>query len=400
MRGGALSRGSATHDDKGRWSLAEVLSSAGDRAVTVSEGGDREVHVRISGTWLMRDGVSLPADVTRWLSGRRVSRVRVDGSAVARWDSALVTFVHELAGRLARQGVAADLTGLPEGARKLLTLAGVSPDPSAIAAEAEPRLARLGDAARARGRRAWSDPALLGEVARATGRLLTGRAHTRAVDVVEEMVNAGARALPIVTVTSALLGAIMAFVGAAALRPFGASVYVANVVAIATLRELGAVLTAIVMAGRTGSSYAAQLATMRLTEELDALETMAVPAVEFLVLPRVLALSLMQPLLCVYADFVGVGGGALVACGMLDLTPGRYFHQTKAAVSLTTFSVGVGKSFVFGVLVAFLGCRAGLRTGRSASAVGQAATTAMVSAIVAIIVADGAFAVILQTLGI
>jgi phospholipid/cholesterol/gamma-HCH transport system permease protein len=203
-----------------------------------------------------------------------------------------------------------------------------------------------------------------------------------------------------VTLTSALLGAIIAFVGAVALRPFGAGLYVADVVAIAMLRELGALMTAILLAGRTGSSYAAQLATMKLTQELDALETMAIPAVDFLVLPRMLALSTMLPLLCVYADFVGIAGGSVVATGMLDLAPIQVLNRTRAAVSTTTFLIGVGKSLVFGILVAFLGCRAGLRSGRSAADVGRAATRAMVSAIVAIIVADGVFAVILQELGV
>jgi phospholipid/cholesterol/gamma-HCH transport system permease protein len=197
-----------------------------------------------------------------------------------------------------------------------------------------------------------------------------------------------------------LLGAILAFVGASALRPFGAGIYVANVVAIAMLREIGAVITAIVMAGRTGSAYAAQLATMKLTEELDALETMGIGDIEFLVLPRMLALSLMMPLLCVYADFVGVAGGAIVAVGMLHVSPIQVLHQTRAAVGLSTFLIGVGKSAVFGAIVAFLGCRAGVRTGRSAASVGRAATTAMVGSIVAIIAADGAFAVIFQVIGI
>jgi phospholipid/cholesterol/gamma-HCH transport system permease protein len=193
---------------------------------------------------------------------------------------------------------------------------------------------------------------------------------------------------------------IMAFVGAAALRPFGAGIYVANVVALAMVRELAAVVTAIVMAGRTGSSYAAQLATMNLTQELDALKTMGVAPVDFLVLPKIVALSLMLPLLCVYSGFIGIVGGALVAVGMLHVTPTQYLHQTRAAVTLTTFFIGIGKSAVFGALVAFLGCRAGLHTGRSAAAVGRSATTAMVTAIVAIIVADGAFAVIFEVLGI
>jgi phospholipid/cholesterol/gamma-HCH transport system permease protein len=340
--------------------------------------------------------------VTEWLSDNPVSQVSFDGRAISSWDSALVTFVHELAERLARTGVATDFSGLPDGVQRLLALARARPETTsaAPAAEPEPRVEKLGDLVLGDVRGVESDVTLVGEVIASLGRLFARRARVRLKDVVTQMYEAGAQALPIITLTSGLLGAIMAFVGASALRPFGAGIYVANVVGIAMLRELGAVMTAIVMAGRTGSSYAAQLATMKLTQELDALETMGVGTIDFLVLPRVLALSVMLPLLCVYADFVGLLGGGVVAVGMLDLSPVQYIHQTRAAATVPTFLIGVGKSGVFGVLVAFLGCRAGIRTYRSAEAVGRAATAAMVSSIVAIIAADGAFAVILQMLGV
>jgi phospholipid/cholesterol/gamma-HCH transport system permease protein len=382
--------------------LAGARSFAGDRKVTVSEDGARALRVRISGTWLVRDGISLDDDLRPWLSGRAVSRVSFDARAVARWDSALVTFVADVAERLEGMGVTTDFAGLPDGAQRLLALTGKRPERRghAPAADRPSRFVRVGEAALDRARRAWSDVALVGDVTSSVARLATGRARTRAVDVVAEMFEAGARALPIVTLTSALLGAIMAFVGAVSLRPFGAGIYVANVVAIAMLRELGAVMTAIVMAGRTGSAYAASIATMKLTQELDALETMGVGAIDFLILPRMLALSLMQPLLCVYADFVSIAGGGVVAASMLEISPALYLNQTRAAATLTTFFIGVAKSAVFGTVVAFLGCRAGVRTGRSAAGVGRAATTAMVDAIVVIIAVDGAFAVIFQVLGI
>jgi phospholipid/cholesterol/gamma-HCH transport system permease protein len=301
-----------------------------------------------------------------------------------------------------RLGVPADLTNLPDNVRGLLTLAWVRPEADAHPAPSKSRSWRtpLRLVALVRSLSPWSDVALVGDVTSSLARAVTGRARVRLVDVIEELYEAGARALPIVTLVSALLGAIMAFVGAAALKAFGAGIYVANVVAIAMLRELGAAITAIVMAGRTGSAYAAQLATMKLTGELDALDTMGIADVDFLVLPRMIALSLMLPLLCVYADFVGVAGGAFVAVGMLDVSLAQYLHQTRTAVHVSTFLIGVGKSAVFGTIVAFLGCRAGMHTGRSAAAVGRAATAAMVASIVAIIAADGAFAVIFQVLGV
>jgi phospholipid/cholesterol/gamma-HCH transport system permease protein len=159
-------------------------------------------------------------------------------------------------------------------------------------------------------------------------------------------------------------------------------------------------MTAIIMAGRTGSAYAAQLGTMNVSQEIDALDTMGIPPMEFLVLPRMLALSLMMPLLAVYSDFIGMVGGAIVGTSMLDLSLVQYWQQTKTAITVTDFATGVGKSVVFGVLVALAGCLEGIRAGKSASAVGDAATRAAVSAIVYVIVADGLFAVIFHVLGI
>jgi phospholipid/cholesterol/gamma-HCH transport system permease protein len=360
------------------------------------------VRLRVAGTWRIREGVSPDAGVLASIAERRPSRLSFDGAGLVSWDSSLVAFVRELDARLREQGVAVEPGGLPDGVQRLLALASARPEraePSGAVAP-KPWLVGVGDAVVGGTHRLWSELGFLGEVTTSVGRFIARRARARGRDVFHEVKAAGAQALPIVTLTSLLLGMIMAFVGAAALRPFGAGAYVANVVAVAMLRELSAVLTAIVMAGRTGSAYAAQLATMNLTQELDALTTMGIGVVDFLVLPRTIALSLMLPLLCVYANFVGIAGGALVAVSMLDLTPTQYLHQTRLAVSLDTFFIGVGKSAVFGVLVAYLGCRAGLRTGRSAASVGDAATSAMVSAILAIIVADGVFAVIFQVLGI
>jgi phospholipid/cholesterol/gamma-HCH transport system permease protein len=382
--------------------LADDQRSPDTRELTVSNSDSGELRIRLAGAWRLREGVPDEVNVMRFVSGGTVSTASFDGRGITSWDSSLVAFVNSAAERLRQRGVTVQIGGLPDGVQRLLALASVRPETAAgrEAGEVRPWLARIGDKVLDRARGVRSELALLGDVTVSVGDFVTRRARARTIDIVREIEEAGARALPIVTLTSFLLGMIMAFVGAASLRPFGAGIYVANVVALAMVRELAAVVTAIVMAGRTGSSYAAQLATMNLTQELDALRTMGVGPVDFLVLPRIVALSLMLPLLCVYSSFVGILGGALVAVGMLHLTPLQYMHQTRAAVPLTTFFIGVGKSVVFGMLVAFLGCRAGLRTGRSAAAVGRAATAAMVTAIVAIIVADGAFAVIFEVLGI
>jgi phospholipid/cholesterol/gamma-HCH transport system permease protein len=232
----------------------------------------------------------------------------------------------------------------------------------------------------------------------ALGALVRGRARFRVGDLLVVIQDCGPRALGIVSLISFLIGLILGFVGAVQLEQFGASIYVANLVAVAMTREIGCIMTAIVMAGRTGAAFAAQLGTMTTNQEIDALSTMGISPMEFLVLPRMLALILMMPLLTIYADLLGILGGAVVGLGMLGLGTTEYYEQTRSAVSLTDFFIGVSKSTVFGILVALVGCLRGMQSGRSAAAVGLAATSAVVTSIVLIIVIDGLFAVILNVL--
>jgi phospholipid/cholesterol/gamma-HCH transport system permease protein len=240
----------------------------------------------------------------------------------------------------------------------------------------------------------------VGQATLSLARFLTGRARYRKSDFFVLVQQAGAEALPIVTLISFLVGLILAFVGAVQLQQFGASIYVADLVGIAMVREMGAMMTGIVMAGRTGASYAAQLGSMKVTQETDALTTMGISPLDFLVLPRMLALFFMMPLLCVYSDFVGILGGAAVGVGMLDLSPITYYQQTAGAVSLTDLIGGVFKASVYGVLIAISGCLRGMQSGSSSSAVGEATTSAVVTSIVFIISACGVFAVLFYVLGI
>ena len=365
---------------------------------------DDALRVRLAGVWSLDRGLASPAIVARALQegAGRVRRVVFDAAGLATWDSSLVAFVAQVVDDCGRRGLGVERDGLPPGLQRLLALAEAVPEKAgARAAAARVSLpARVGAATLAAWHEARGWLAFLGEATFAFGRLLTGRARYRRIDLAIELQDAGARALPIVTLISFLVGMIMAFVGAVQLQQFGASIYVANMVAIAMAREMGAMMTAIIMAGRTGSAYAAQLGTMNVSQEIDALSTMGIPPIDFLVLPRMLALSLMLPVLAVYADFVGIVGGAVVATGMLDVSITQYWEQTKTALTVTDFATGVGKSAVFGILVAVAGCLQGMRSGRSAAAVGGSATAAVVSAIVLIIVADGLFAVVFNVLGI
>jgi phospholipid/cholesterol/gamma-HCH transport system permease protein len=199
---------------------------------------------------------------------------------------------------------------------------------------------------------------------------------------------------------SFLVGLILAFVGAIQLQQFGASIYVADLVGIAMVREMGAMMTAIVMAGRTGASYAAQLGSMKVSQEIDALTTMGISPLEFLVLPRMIALALMMPLLCLYSDLMGIVGGAAVGVSMLDLSARVYFQETFHAVALGDLAGGIFKASVYGLLIALSGCLRGMQTGNSSSAVGESTTAAVVTSIVFIISACGMFAVLFYILGI
>jgi phospholipid/cholesterol/gamma-HCH transport system permease protein len=240
----------------------------------------------------------------------------------------------------------------------------------------------------------------IGEAAITFAKFLVGKATFRRVDLFLLLQECGAQALPVVSLISVLLGLILAFVGAIQLKMFGAQIFVADVVGIGMVRVMGAIMTGIIMAGRTGAAFAAQLGTMEVNEEIDALKTLGISPMEFLVLPRMIALVIMMPLLCIYADLMGILGGLIVGVGMLDLGLIEYLNRTREALTLTVFGVGLFHSAVFGVLVALSGCLRGMQCERSASAVGYAATSAVVTSIVSIIVATAVITFVCQVLGI
>lgn len=229
---------------------------------------------------------------------------------------------------------------------------------------------------------------------------VTGRAGVRAVDVMVLMQEAGAGALVIVATVNGLIGGILAFIGAVQLRQFGTEIYVADLVGLAQVREMAAVMTAIVMAGRTGGAYAAQIATMQGNEEIDALQSFGIPVFDYLVLPRIIALIAMMPLLYLYACAVGLAGGMIVAISVLNLTATAYLEETRQALTGLQFWIGLTKSVAFGALIAMAGCSIGLRAGRSAADVGKAATMAVVAGIIGVIALDAIFAVCANALGV
>jgi phospholipid/cholesterol/gamma-HCH transport system permease protein len=372
------------------------------RDVAVGRAADGTLAVRLAGTWRLADGLPSLEPVERALADRPPKTVVFDARDLGAWDTSVVTFVEEVSELCESRKIAVDPSGLPDGIRDLLELARAVPEKAGArrTSTRPPWLDRLGERALGAGGAVWNALAFLGEAALSFARFVTGRARYRRLDFLVVLQSAGAEALPIVTLISILVGMILAFVGAVQLERFGAEIYVADLVAIAMVREMGCIMTGIIMAGRTGSGFAAELGTMKVTQEIDALRTLGIPPMDFLVLPRLLALSLMMPLLCIYSDILGIIGGGFVSAGMLDITPVQYWNETLQALTLKSYFMGIGKSFVFGVLIALTGCFRGIQSGSSASAVGDAATSAVVTSIVLIVVADGLFAVIFNVLGI
>ena len=364
---------------------------------------DGTLVIQLVGAWNLRAGIPSAADVQGRVASTGISRgVAFDARELTSWDSSVLTFLVEVSELCRQRGIPMDREGLPVGVQKLLALAEAVPERKGARREVTeaPFLERLGTGTLGLVGSAKEMLAFLGDMTVTFLALLRMKAHYRASDLFLLIQQCGAQALPIVTLISFLVGVILAFVGAVQLKQFGAQIYVADLVGIAMMREMGAMMTGIIMAGRTGAAFAAQLGTMKVTQEVDALTTAGFSPLEFLVLPRVMALILMMPLLCLYADFVGVIGGAVIGVGMLDLSWTTYFHETANAISLTDISGGVFKASVYGVLIALSGCLRGLQCGNSSSAVGDAATSAVVTGIVAIVMACGIFAVVFYILGI
>jgi len=231
-------------------------------------------------------------------------------------------------------------------------------------------------------------------------RFFRGKATYQRSDVFQYIQEAGAEAFPIVSLISFLIGMIFAFVGVMQLQAFGVGIFTADLVAVAMVREMAAIMTGIIMAGRTGASYAAQIGTMKVNEEIDALTTLGVNSTDFLVTPRVFALIVMMPLLTMYASLMGIIGGAVVGLSMLDVSPLQYVTQTIAAVNLNSLFGGLFKSIVYGILVALAGCQQGMACGNSALAVGESTTKAVVLGIVLIVMSAAVLTVVYINLGI
>ena len=379
------------------------MSSPSEGALDFSDESGGGLLVRLSGDWIVREHLPSRTEVEQRVEATPgLRRLSFDTSRLGSWDTGLLTFLVGIQARCQERSVEVDASGLPEGVRELLRLAFAVPEKkdTGRGKAPDPFLARVGKGTLAAGDGLLAGNRFLGEAMLSLGRFLTGRAQFRPRDLWLFIQDCGAQALGIVALISFLIGLILGYVGVQQLALFGAEIYVADLVAIAMAREMAPIMAGIIMAGRTGASFAAQLGTMTVNEEIDALSTLGINSMDFLVLPRMLALILMMPLLCLYADLAGILGGALVGIGDGGINPELYWSQTVNALDLRHVGVGVFKGAIFGILVALAGCLRGMQSGRSASAVGEAATSAVVTGIVAIIVTDAILAVVTSTLGI
>ena len=368
-----------------------------------SAQADGALQLELSGTWTLESDIPDSAGLTAKIgSGAAVSRVGFDSAGVTGWDSGLLTFLVPVVDYCREKKIKIEPAGLPKGVDKLLELAYAVPERKGARRQTRKRafLYDVGvdvmDGVRTMG----EFISFFGESIIAMGRLLRGKAVYQRSELWRIIQESGAQALPIVSLVSFLVGLILAFVGAVQLAQFGAGIYIADLVGIAMTREMGAIMAGIIMAGRTGAAFAAEIGSMTVNQEIDALKTSGFSAMEFLVLPRMLALMLMMPLLAVYADLMGILGGAAVAVPILNLSASEYFLEVYKSVSTADFMAGIFMATVYGVIVAVVGCLRGVTCGRSAQAVGSATTSAVVSSIVLIVVACAIMTVMFNALGI
>lgn len=377
-------------------SLPENPATSVAATATADLEGD-VLRIRLGGRWR----VTAPRpSIEQTVGGRNPRRIRFElAPDLERLDSALLLFMHDVRCWCEQKRLDCDTSALPA---EVLSLC----NKLTSATQAEPAsdhrtnlLTAIGEATIETVERTTGISTFLGECLLSLSRLIRRPAKFRWGDCSEEMQLCGAMALPIVGLISFLVGVIMAYQSAILMRQFGADIYVADAVALVMAREMGAMMTGVILAGRTGAAFAATIGNMKANEEIDALSTFGIRPVDFLVLPRLVALALMMPLLTLYANALGIVGGMGVAMSVLDIPPVTYWNQTVNALDLSDIGTGLVKASCFGILVGLAGCHRGMNADRSAAGVGRAATSAVVIGMLLIIIADAIFAVIFNVLG-
>ena len=375
--------------------LKKILSSDSVAKATAKIVGEGDSAVlQIAGDWLLSETRTNSKEIIASIP-KNLSKLSFETSSLGTYDSALVCMLLKCYEFCKEQNIDVDLESLPEGPHELLKLAVAVPEVSAEKMDSGWNLFnKVGSRAIKFMDAVAKQCGFVGELTIASLNALRGKARYRTSDLLSIIQSSGPEALPIVALISFLVGLILAFVGAIQLAKYGSEIFVADLVGIAMVREMGAMMVGIVMSGRTGASFAAELGSMKVNEEISAFQTFGISPMEFLVFPRVLALVLMFPLLTIFADVIGMLGGFVIGAGMFDISYDQYANRTLSALNLVQISTGVMKSFIFGIIVACIGCRMGLQCENSSAGVGMATTSSVVQSITWIIVADAIFAVI------
>ena len=357
----------------------------------------------LSGQWLLRSQLPPVALVAEQLdSHKELQSVSFDSSGITVWDTGLLVFLSRLQKLCTERNLTVDRSNLPEGVRTLLNLAAAVPDADRTSVDDRHAgiLKHIGNFTLQSGTGFVQGLKFTGDAVLSFIRLIRGKAQFRTVDLFLIIEQTGPNALPVVSLVSFLVGLILAYMGAAQLERVGAEIYIADLVAIGMVREIAALMTGIIMAGRTGAAFAAEIGTMNVNEEIDAFKILGISVIDFLVMPRILALVLMIPLLTLYSGLVGILAGMTVAVLVFDFSMYEYYQQTIRALELKQFGVGLFKGTVYGIVVALSGCLRGLQCGRSALAVGQATTSAVVTSIIYIVVTASALTIVFYKLDI
>lgn len=358
--------------------------------------------VKLAGDWQISAGLLSITEITaQFTSHPDIRQINLSVSKELQWDSGLIAFLFKLVRECEQKKIQVDCKDLPPGAQKLLELALKGHEKNILPQEARDSwVEKAGDKVLEFYQSLRSMLDFLGDVTVSFGRVITGKTYFRWDDFMLIVQRCGVDTLILVCLISLLVGMILAFVGSIQLKIFGAQIFIADIVGISMVRVLSAVMTGIIISGRIGASFAAELGMMESTEEIDALKTLGVSPVEFLVIPRVLALVMMMPILTIYADMMGILGGFIIAVGMLRLNPIEYLNHTRVAVQLSSVWIGLIHSIVFGVIIAVSGCWRGINCQRNAAGVGMATTSAVVTSITGIVIATAIITFICQVLGI
>jgi phospholipid/cholesterol/gamma-HCH transport system permease protein len=387
-----------TSRDRSTKRMNSTLNTASAATIEIDQSGN---IVRCGGPWVLGGIPNLEYGLAA-LSGAVVKSLQFDVAAVTAMDTAGAWLLQRTIRRLESNGCSVMLQGQRPELEALLSV--VKPvDLSTDSSPPPPSLSLLEKI----GRAAWPHLqqvvgmlAFLGEISIVVLRSVIQPSRIRWRPVLYNLQHAGFRALPIVGLLAFLLGVVISYQGAGQLQRYGANIFIADLVGLSMLRELAPLMTAIIVAGRSGSAFAAQIGTMKVTEEIDALRTIGISPIELLVLPKVLALVVALPLLSFYADMMGVLGGMVMAKSQLGVSYADFMDRLSDAVNLSALMVGIGKAPIFAAIIALVGCFQGFQVGNGADSVGDQTTISVVQAIFLIIVADALFSVVFSWLHI